>query len=393
MMDVRINNDVSTKSRGNRVIKRRPASLASRWNIKLLRGLQRKLEEDPEADITALLPNTYAETLLSYKKGSCYPVFSEFKFDTLVAAAQNPQPAGPQEDIRSKISPEPFAIISELSSDLKDLLEGSQSPSAVIELLQESERLYEGAGASSGVFRVSKNIIVKITNKASAFTEIGSLQYIQTHLPTFPAPQAHGLIQLGLFWLLFTSFVPGIDLEKAWPRLDETGKKHVSAQLDSLLNELRSLPKPRDQPLGGVQMEGCKDARRGVRVSKSPITNPLEFQDFIFSGSRSASPVYRQLLRDLAPASSRCVFTHGDIRPANIMVGKENDGTWTVSGIIDWEASGFYPEYWESVKMTNNLTPRDNDDWYWYLPKSCSPRQYATQWLVDRLWDQSMDNS
>jgi len=75
------------------------------------------------------------------------------------------------------------------------------------------------------------------------------------------------------------------------------------------------------------------------------------------------------------------------------MVGKENDGTWTVSGIIDWEASGFYPEYWESVKMTNNLTPRDNDDWYWYLPKSCSPRQYATQWLVDRLWDQSMDNS
>lgn len=118
-----------------------------------------------------------------------------------------------------------------------------------------------------------------------------------------------------------------------------------------------------------------------------------QFEDFIFDGSIRATPVYIQLLRDLMPAPAKCVFTHGDVRPANIMVDKDKDGTWGIISIIDWEASGFYPEYWESVKMTNNLTPMERDDWYMYLPKSFSQRQYPIQWLVDMLWDRSLSNS
>lgn len=37
------------------------------------------------------------------------------------------------------------------------------------------------------------------------------------------------------------------------------------------------------------------------------------------------------------------VFTHGDIIPQNIMV----DENYQVSGIVDWEAAGWYPDYWE----------------------------------------------
>ena len=36
------------------------------------------------------------------------------------------------------------------------------------------------------------------------------------------------------------------------------------------------------------------------------------------------------------------VFTHGDLRQQNIVV-KEG----VVTGIIDWELAGRYPEYWE----------------------------------------------
>ena len=39
------------------------------------------------------------------------------------------------------------------------------------------------------------------------------------------------------------------------------------------------------------------------------------------------------------------VFTHADFRPDNIVV---KDGH--VTGIIDWEMSGWYPEHWEFVK-------------------------------------------
>ena len=30
-----------------------------------------------------------------------------------------------------------------------------------------------------------------------------------------------------------------------------------------------------------------------------------------------------------------------------------------VCGIIDWERSGFYPNYWEFTKATNTVSPMD----------------------------------
>lgn len=291
---------------------------------------------------------------------------------------------------------DPATIIFELSAELEALLQTHDDLSeAIIDLLAESEVLYECAWAASVmVFRVSKSITVKITNAGCAVTEYRSLSYLKDRLPDFPAPRPHGLIRLGIFHLLFTTFIPGLDLEKAWPQLEDTQKTGVSTQLDALLCNLRSLPFPHGTPLGGVQGEGCKDMRRGVRTNTEPIMNVTQFEDFIFAGSKTASPMYTELLRGLVPTSpAKCVFTHGDIRPANIMVEADEDGTWRIISIIDWEASGFYPEYWECVKMTNNLTPRDNDDWYKYLPKSLSPSRYPIQWLVDRLWDRNMVNS
>lgn len=48
------------------------------------------------------------------------------------------------------------------------------------------------------------------------------------------------------------------------------------------------------------------------------------------------------------------VFTHADVNPRNILIdlynlpGRTRDSR--VSGIVDWEFAGFYPEYWEYTK-------------------------------------------
>lgn len=171
-------------------------------------------------------------------------------------------------------------------------------------------------------------------------------------------------------------------------------KHSISSQLDTLFCWLKSIPFPDNTPLGSLQGGGCKDARRGIRFSSTPIMNAKKFEDFIFEGSVTASPEYTDLLRSLTPASqTRIVFTHGDVRPANIMVTHEKDDVWRVAAIIDWESSGFYPSYWESVKTTNNLMPGDRLDWYKFLPRSISPRGHPTEWLIDRLWDRNMVNS
>ena len=52
----------------------------------------------------------------------------------------------------------------------------------------------------------------------------------------------------------------------------------------------------------------------------------------------------------------RVVFTHGDLLPHNIMVKNGH-----ISGIIDWEYSGWLPEYWDCTAMLRSRKL----DWWW----------------------------
>lgn len=155
-----------------------------------------------------------------------------------------------------------------------------------MDLLAKSEILYESAWAASVmVFRISESVVVIIAVEGFEVTEYQSLAYLQEHLPGFPAPRPHGVVRFGIYCLLFTSFIPGLTLEKVWSQLDDIQKCTISCQLNTLFSELRLLPFPNNIPLGGVQTKGCKDGRRGLRINSKPILNVKQFEDFIFAGS------------------------------------------------------------------------------------------------------------
>ncbi|KAK4129915.1 hypothetical protein BT67DRAFT_459063 [Trichocladium antarcticum] len=249
----------------NRVVKVNRTTVAARYNIKVLRGLETALLMYPEANLDDLLSSSYPQQLKLH-------------------------------------GTDPATIVHELSPELQDLLgHHEQLSEAAIKLLDESEVLYKSAWAASCmVFRGSDGIVAKVT--------------LEEHITT----------------------------------------------------EYRTLPCLQEQ----------------VRISPKPVVNVSEFEDFIFTGSKTASHMYTQFLPSLMPESqAKVVFTHGDSRPANIMVRRDEEGSWTVVSIIDWESSGSYPKYWECVKMTNILSPRHRDDWYLLLPEFLSPRQFPVQWL------------
>ncbi|KAG6089065.1 hypothetical protein E4U15_004306 [Claviceps sp. LM218 group G6] len=346
--------------------------------MKVLRSLETTLFNEPEADITTALSSAYSKKLQSFR-------------DRDRSHVARPQPDC---DIRLELDEnEPVTTIFPLSTEVEDLFRGYASTSeAIIGLLDNSEVLYESPWAASVmVFRINENIVVKAGHESFSITEHQTLTYLQENMPDFPAPRPHGLVRLGVYCFLFTSYIPGIDLEHAWPELDCCQKKDISCQIDVLLAELRSFPVPEKACLGDVAGGACRDLRRLQRVSTKPIKSVVEFEDFIFKGSQHATTVYIGLLRGLMPLSNKIVFTHGDIRPANIMVRRE-DGIWRVTAIIDWETSGFYPEYWDAVKSTNSLTSSETFDWYKYIPQSISPKRYPIPWLVDRLWDRCTTN-
>lgn len=55
---------------------------------------------------------------------------------------------------------------------------------------------------------------------------------------------------------------------------------------------------------------------------------------------------YVNVLFSRFPTDTKVYLTHGDLLPRNIMV----EGS-TVTGIIDWENAGYYPEFWEYCRM------------------------------------------
>ncbi|KAK5658978.1 hypothetical protein OQA88_1798 [Cercophora sp. LCS_1] len=287
----------------------------------------------------------------------------------------------------------PTEIIREPSTELQVLLHGRSVSTAIVDLLRGSQVIYSAGGGASMVFKVSETLVAKRTNGRYATTEHGSLRYLHKHLPGFPVPRSHGIVRIGNYYFLFTDFIHGTTLQSVWTELDDNQKCNISNKLNVFFTKLRELPHSPLLPFGGVDGEGCYDIRQGLRINLDPIWDVKQFEEWLFSGSRTASPMYSRLLRSMMQTtSSKCVFTHGDARTANIIVDGNGEEGWKVVAIIDWAASGFYPEYWESVKATNNLTPRDNLDWYEHLPASISPHRSPVKWLADRLWDRSMQN-
>lgn len=254
--------------------------------------------------------------------------------------------------------------------------------------LQASEILWVSKTCANHRVVRYADVVVKIVPNLGDFTEYTSMLYLEEHQPEIPVPRPKGLLTIEGKAYIFMSYILGVTLDRAWKFLCEEQKISIRDQLDRILLKLRDLRHPEKMPLGGVREEGCKDTRRHTRYSKTPIFNDVDFDNFLFSNPHYGGPVYIRMLRQLAARRSwRLCFCHGDLRPDNIIVQVGDDGKYHVTGLLHWEKSGFYPEYFECVKATSTMSASETNDWFLFLPKSASPSTYSERWLMDRLWD------
>lgn len=95
----------------------------------------------------------------------------------------------------------------------------------------------------------------------------------------------------------------------------------------------------------------------GVLPRAGPFTTVKEFHDWLSSmvklGKEQHWPgidpseipdPWRQSL----PDDSAVVFTHADLHRSNILISPEKPHC--IISIIDWQQSGWYPDYWEFCK-------------------------------------------
>ncbi|KAH1543790.1 hypothetical protein KXX57_005734 [Aspergillus fumigatus] len=418
-----------------------PDARAARWNRHLMLEFQAALEKNPTADLMSMFPEQYLHEhrkaryrQLSYAANINYRVLDEL-YDTLryepevdllsafpknysrkIKMALGPkfvqgieqenETNGPPE-FRTRLDlAESATVVYPLSEEVNALLshcprrwldnESINAEKSFVlslkQLLWRSPKLWESP-VRGVVVKCNEDIVAKVVAGNNDYTEYTSMQYLLEWAPDIPAPRPHGLVAFGPFRVIFMSYIPGTTLTQAWPNLLHEEKLSIQRQLDEIFRRLRALRQDDGDVLGGVCGEGVKELRVDECALFKGITTTKGFNDLQFSARHHGSDTYIQLLRnflehDTCTLEHGSVFTHGDVRTDNIMV-KHDPGSsdqYVVTGIIDWEDSGFYPLYYECTALTRTLSLVEEDDWYLYLPESISPLKFPVRWLVDRLW-------
>ncbi|KAF2453252.1 kinase-like domain-containing protein [Lineolata rhizophorae] len=293
----------------------------------------------------------------------------------------------PDEDIYT-----PWPLSSALQNSLQitavatgDVIQNEQASmlrSILSTLLIQGELLYQYATRT--VVRIFSDMVVKI-NKSKDQTETHVLHHIHKHTQRIPAPRPLGMMVIGIWSYTFTSFIPGIPLDRIWGNLTPAKKSYVREQLNHIFTELRRLPGPSSEGyLGGGTPPVCKGGHRFRKTSSSPIVSEAQFNDFLLEDSWLQPARVDHIHRSL-PNGHRIVMTHGDLCPPNIIV--ESEDRQRITGIVDWDTGGAYPEYWEYVNaFKSSLGTRD--DWRLYLPKAGIGRyfnEYARYSVIGRF--------
>ncbi|EFE31551.1 uncharacterized protein ARB_01451 [Trichophyton benhamiae CBS 112371] len=206
---------------------------------------------------------------------------------------------------------------------------------------QISKRFYPYRG--SLVQQLPFGLYMKNCHRAR-YNEVKALQIIEQHT-SIPAPLFIDTFEHQGKVMLVMTRVRGQQLQEVFYRLSYPERTQLSADLHSAIKQLRAIPNTTPHrfanvlggPLLDVRLPDSHDRARG------PFDNELDFHDalihkFIFAETKQA-------VAHVHSRSYRSFFSHADLNFYNIIIERGK-----LSGIVDWECAGYYPEYWEFTK-------------------------------------------
>lgn len=190
---------------------------------------------------------------------------------------------------------------------------------------------------------------------------------------------------------MLSDLVPGEPLSDVWADLSDAEKCSMVAQLREQMARIRACTQPYIGRINNRPTRNIYD--RLPTTYCGPFASEEEFDNWCvdrvpvgFFGL-SHRKWSRWLEKERRKSSGKFVLTHGDLSPRNILV---KDGK--ITGIVDWERSGFFPEYAEyafAMKLCHNFQSTEK----WWAPilkevlQPCSDQRLKlTQLVEDRGW-------
>lgn len=179
-------------------------------------------------------------------------------------------------------------------------------------------------------------------------------------------------------------------LQQCWRTLSSEEKLRIVHQVSEYIQQLRSI-KPPPESSSKVSSAGG-GACRDIRISNSNLFGPFDdvagFHCCVRNGVKpeNIKEIFGENVADIHNRSYTICFTHGDLGPQNILVRDSK-----VAAIIDWECSGWYPEYWEYTKAHYNsvLLPEFYEMLRQHVPQYND--ELAAERTLWQLYDQPLD--
>lgn len=276
-------------------------------------------------------------------------------------------------DVRIDISALPDITQPEMDFLDTSFFQTRDSAEARPELPTPCSLFEEYGDCGADVIKIEKlNLAIKTDSQAHLnLEEAQTLWAIRKAFPNgeIPVPEVFGWRKYEDRVFIYMSLVPGETLRDVWPSLTEGDKASLQNQLKHIIGGLRNL-KQSPEIIGSVRGGPLQDRFFRIDGEKGPLSSIKQFNDWLFAIATRQDPQpgkeiqgldHPDMYRDVLPDEGNVYFTHGDLTLGNIMISG-SPGTYTITGIIDWEQAGWYPEYWEYCKLL--LGVESHHEWW-----------------------------
>ncbi|KAF9730212.1 hypothetical protein PMIN04_012255 [Paraphaeosphaeria minitans] len=178
-------------------------------------------------------------------------------------------------------------------------------------------------------------------------------------------------------YFMVTERVPGDVLGAIWTSLPTAEKENIAKQTADCLLQLRNLRSSRMQSLGEQPLYSAFLFLNGFGRPHGPLCSDDELWAEFSIILKNLPEKVRLRLRERMPSAGPYTFTHGDLNIGNIVV---QDGN--LSGILDWESSGYFPVWWEFTCAGIGLGENDAE-WKALLRKFMPSFEMAREFWVE----------
>ncbi|KAJ9636933.1 hypothetical protein H2204_005079 [Knufia peltigerae] len=254
--------------------------------------------------------------------------------------------------------------------------------------LKTTARFYDQMGSC---VPISKKKLIKM-GPFVHLTEAATMKFVTEHT-SIPVPKVFcSFVHKNIAYLVMERY-QGDELPTAWKKLSERSRHKVFDQLKRMLQELRALKPPHSTKVQSSVGGSLRDSRLPRSCPRfGPFDTIQEFHLWLRDGlqpsqikGRDNDPDWQEI-QDMATEQDGPwpppVFTHGDLNPFNILLRGDQ-----VVGLIDWEMSGWYPNYWEytSEWLTSEHTRTEwRDSIHWFLDPF--PRELKMEATRQKWW-------